>query len=111
MTMEYRRLSKQGPEVSVFSLGSWNIYNRMLFEDGMEFLRGAHGLRVNFFDTSFYPIGPHQTLSGPHTEVIFGRILEASGIRRADYVLSEKLWFYSYPEHRSTTRCGAPCTG
>jgi aryl-alcohol dehydrogenase-like predicted oxidoreductase len=96
--MEYRKIGKTGPEVSVLSLGSWNTYNRMLFEDAVELVRGAHKLGINFFDTSFYPIGPHETRAGPHTEVIFGRILEASGIRRQDYVLTEKLWFYSYPE-------------
>lgn len=96
--MEYRRVGQTGREVSVISLGTWNTLNRMLFEDAVEFIRGAHALGVNFFDTSLYPIGPHDTLAGPHTEVIFGRILQASGIAREDYYLSEKLWFYSYPE-------------
>jgi aryl-alcohol dehydrogenase-like predicted oxidoreductase len=112
--MEYRPIGTSGREVSVISLGSWNTYNRLLFEDAVAFLRGAHALGVNLFDTSFYPIGPHKTLSGPHTEVIFGRMLEASGIHRDDYVLSEKLWFYSYPEQslgdqmdRSLFRLGA----
>lgn len=96
--VEQRRIGTNGPAVSVLSLGSWNTYNRMLFEDAVRFVRDAYDFGINFFDTSFYPIGPHETLSGPHTEVIFGRILQASGIARSDYVLSEKLWFYSYPE-------------
>lgn len=98
MDVERRRIGKSGPEVSVLSLGSWNTYNRMLFEDAVALVHDAFDLGVNFFDTSFYPIGPHETRSGPHTEVIFGRILEASGIHRDDYILSEKLWFYTYPE-------------
>jgi len=98
MAMEYRRVGTSDTKVSVLSLGSWNTYNRLLFEDAVAFLRGAFEMGVTFFDTSFYPIGPHKTLAGPHTEVIFGRMLEASGIKRDDYVLAEKLWFYSYPE-------------
>jgi aryl-alcohol dehydrogenase-like predicted oxidoreductase len=96
--MEYRRIGTSDTKVSVLSLGSWNTYNRLLFEDAVAFLRSSFDMGVNFFDTSFYPIGPHKTLAGPHTEVIFGRMLEASGINRDDYVLAEKLWFYSYPE-------------
>ncbi|MCC6193702.1 MAG: aldo/keto reductase [Burkholderiales bacterium] len=96
--MDYRKIGTTDVAVSVLSLGSWNTYNRMLFEDAVDFIRTAHGVGVNFFDTSFYPVGPHQTLAGPHTEVIFGRMLEAAGLKRDDYVLTEKIWFYSYPE-------------
>lgn len=89
--MEFRRLGPDAPEVSVLSLGSWNTYSRLSFEAGCDLIAKAIEVGINFFDIAYYR-------DKPHTEVLFGRLVQEVGIQRAEYVLVEKVWFFSYPE-------------
>lgn len=84
----------------MLSLGSWNTYDRMHYEDGVEMLREAVAAGISLFDVGVYPVNvgygepdvPH------HSDVLFGRMMEKAGIAREDYVLAEKLWLGRWPE-------------
>lgn len=89
--MEYRRIGTNGPQVSALSLGSWNTYGRLSFEDSVRLVGRAFELGITTFDVSYYR-------DQPHTEVLFGRILDEVGKSRNDYRLIEKLWFFDYPQ-------------
>jgi aryl-alcohol dehydrogenase-like predicted oxidoreductase len=89
--MEYRRIGTNGPQVSALSLGSWNTYGRLSFEDSVRLIGHAFELGITTFDVSYYR-------DQPHTEVLFGRILDEVGKSRNDYRLIEKLWFFDYPQ-------------
>ena len=57
----------------------------------MTLLQEALANGVNFFDVGFY-------WDKPHTEIIFGRAMQALGVARDSYVLAEKLWLWDYPQ-------------
>jgi L-glyceraldehyde 3-phosphate reductase len=88
------RLGPHGPEASLLALGSWHVYDRMRFEDAVRMLRAAVDAGITLFDVGMYggTEGP-----GSFTDVLFGRIVQAAGVKRDEYVLSEKLWLESYP--------------
>ncbi|MFD0634838.1 aldo/keto reductase [Catenulispora yoronensis] len=102
MTLPRRRIGTLGPEVSVLSLGSWHTYDRIDFHAGVDLVRQAVEAGVNFFDVGVYSGFPI-TEGGPvyhgFTDVIFGRLIEKAGVKREDYVLSEKLWLEGFPQH------------
>lgn len=100
MSMETRKIGRSGPEVSVLSLGSWCTYDRMHFEDGVALLREAVDYGINFFDVGIYPVnvGYGEEDTPHHSDVLFGRMIEKAGVRRDEYVLSEKLWLGRLPE-------------
>lgn len=84
-----RRLGRTDLEVPVFSLGSWHIYDRMHFEDSVAMVRAAVDRGVDLFDVGVY--GTPETPPA-FTDVLFSAIVRAAGLRREDYLLSEKLW-------------------
>ena len=89
--MQYRSLDTAIPQVSVFSLGSWNTWSRVPFEQTVSVLARALELGINLFDIAYY-------WDKPHTEVIFGRALQVVGAQRERYLLAEKLWLWDYPQ-------------
>lgn len=100
MTVPRRRIGTSGPEVSVLSLGSWHIYDRMPFRDAVAMLRYAVDAGVNFFDVGYY--GGFSIDGKPvpeaYTDILFGRIIRVAGVARDEYQLSAKLWVNNYPE-------------
>lgn len=76
-------------EASVFALGSWHVYDRMHFEDIVELLRSAMDRGINLFDVGVYGV---PTAAPVFTDVLFAAAVRAAGIRRDQYLLSEKLW-------------------
>ena len=48
--MKYIAIDPALPPVSAISLGSWNTFSRLLFEDLVALLRRSLDLGVNFFD-------------------------------------------------------------
>ncbi|QIK62600.1 aldo/keto reductase [Leucobacter viscericola] len=88
-TVPRRRIGQSALEASVFALGSWHVYDRMHFEDAVALVRTAVERGINLFDVGVYgvPEGPPA-----FTDVLFSAIVRAAGIRRSDYLLSEKLW-------------------
>lgn len=89
--MQYTTVSHSLPAVSRLSLGSWNTFSRISFEENIALIRRALDLGVNLFDVGYY-------WDKPHTEVIFGRVMQVVGARRADYLVAEKLWLWDYPK-------------
>lgn len=89
-TMRFNRISDRLPPVSALSLGSWNTFSRLEFEDNVGLIRAALDAGVNLFDVGYY-------WDKPHTEVIFGRALQVIDAPRDDYLIAQKLWLWSYP--------------
>ncbi len=95
--MTYTELAKPLQEISHVSLGSWNTFSRLKFEDGMELVKKALDLGINFFDVGYY-------WDKPHTEIIFGRILQVLAPPRESCVIAEKLWLWDYPAQSFKTQ-------
>jgi len=89
--VENRKLGNSTINVSALSLGSWNTFSRLSFESGAALIEKAYKAGINFFDVAYYR-------DKPHTEVLFGRELEQSGVPRDDISIASKVWFFSYPE-------------
>jgi aryl-alcohol dehydrogenase-like predicted oxidoreductase len=82
--MEYRRLGRAGMQVSSISLGSWLTYGSGNVETGIQCIKTAYDLGINFFDTAnVYRRG--------EAEEVVGRALK--DIRRDTYVLATKVFF------------------
>ncbi len=95
MKIPHRRIGGDGPAISVLSLGSWHTYDRMPFEKSVEMLRLAIDSGVNFFDVGRYggfPLGDGKYAPEAFTDVLFGRIMQAAGVEREQYLISAKLW-------------------
>jgi aryl-alcohol dehydrogenase-like predicted oxidoreductase len=84
-----RRIGRSELETSVFALGSWHIYDRMHFEDAVDLVRTALDRGVTLFDVGVYGF---PGMPPAFTDVLFSAIIRAVGVRREDYLLSEKLW-------------------
>lgn len=89
--MQYISIGAGLPEVSLLSLGSWHTFSRMRFEESLEMTARALDQGVNLFDIGYY-------WDKPHTEVIFGRVLQVLARPRDSYMLAEKLWLWDYPK-------------
>lgn len=89
--LERKAFGPQGPDVTVLSIGSWNTYSRLSFEAGVELVRHAFAVGIDTFDVAIYR-------DKPHTEVLFGRIMDVVGRPRDQYRVVGKTWFAAYPE-------------
>ena len=80
------------------ALGSWRTFERLPRERGVEVLRHARERGINFLDDARYN---DETGSAPlptgYSEVLFGELFRASGYRREDAIVSEKLWWEFWP--------------
>ena len=90
-----RQLGPGGPEVPVFALGSWNIWDRMEARDRRALMERAVETGSAFFDVAYYNMGPHAEAS--RTDLLFGETLRELGLARSDYQLCGKLWLWEYP--------------
>ena len=91
-----RQLGPGGPEAPVFSLGSWNIWDRMSGASRRELMSRAVELGSAFFDVAHYNTGPHAEDS--RTDLLFGETVRELGLARSDYLVCGKLWLWEYPE-------------
>ncbi|WP_026421599.1 aldo/keto reductase [Actinokineospora inagensis] len=101
MTIPRRRIGTSGPEVSVLSMGSWHIYDRMPFREAVAMLQRAHEAGINLFDAAYYAGFSTDGTVVPesYTDILFGRAIAAAGIPREDWKLSAKLWLQGFPEN------------
>lgn len=90
-----RQLGPGGPEVPVFALGSWNIWDRMTAPDRRALMQRAVLAGAAFFDVAYYNMGPHAEAS--RTDLLFAETLSEVGLARAEYQLCGKLWLWEYP--------------
>ncbi|MGW5704241.1 aldo/keto reductase [Amycolatopsis japonica] len=84
-----------GFATSALSLGSWNTWDRMDFDDAVRLIRHAVDSGVTLFDVAHYDMGPHAEQS--RTDLLFGEAIRAAGIKRDEYQLCGKLWLWDYP--------------
>jgi aryl-alcohol dehydrogenase-like predicted oxidoreductase len=91
MVMDYTRLNGLPDDVSVMSLGSWNTFSRVPFEDGVDLVKAALDAGINMFDVAYY-------WDKQHTEILFGHILRTIGVPRSEVLIAEKAWLWSYPD-------------
>lgn len=85
-----------GPDdVPVFALGSWNIWDRMTPDEGVDLARHAVAAGAAFFDVGNYNMGPHA--ENARTDILFGQTVRAAALDRSQYLVCGKLWLWDYP--------------
>jgi len=93
------RLGGSHLNVSRMALGSWRTYERISQAEGLAVMRAARDAGITFLDDARYN---DETGRGPipsgYSEVVFGELFRASGWRRDDVVVANKLWWEFWPE-------------
>ncbi len=85
--MEYRYLGKTGLEISALSLGSWVTFAQQINEDvAFACMEAAYQAGVNFFDNA-------EAYAAGQSEVIMGNVLKRAGWKRADLIISTKIFW------------------
>ncbi len=85
--MEYRFLGRSGLKVSALSYGTWVTFGDQIGEEpAAACLKAAYEAGVNFFDSA-------EAYAGGKAEVMLGSIIRKFGWRRADLVLSTKIFW------------------
>lgn len=93
-----RPLGSSGIEVSELSLGSWRTYERIPRGSGIAVMRKAHELGINFLDDARYnDESGNAPMKSGYSEVVFGELFRASGWKREEVVLANKLWWEFWP--------------
>jgi L-glyceraldehyde 3-phosphate reductase len=98
-TLGRRSLGSSGIEVTELSLGSWRTYERIPRDAGIAVMQTAREQGINFLDDARYndESGKAPIKSG-YSEVVFGELFRASGWKRDEVVLANKLWWEFWPE-------------
>jgi voltage-dependent potassium channel beta subunit len=85
--MEYRNLGKAGIKLSAISLGAWVTYGGQVGEEvAYECMTAAYEAGVNFFDNA-------EAYANGNAEVVMGNVIRRAGWRRAELVISTKLFW------------------
>jgi len=85
--------------VSELALGSWRTYERISREQGLSVMLAARECGVTFLDDARYNDETgHAPLPTGYSEVVFGELFRASGWRRDEAVVSNKLWWEFWPD-------------
>jgi aryl-alcohol dehydrogenase-like predicted oxidoreductase len=100
--LEPRPLGSSGMKVSALSLGSWRTYERLPAATGIEIMRAARDQGITFFDDARYndETGRAPIPTG-HSEIVFGTLFRAAGIRRDEVIIANKLWWEFWPRQRA----------
>jgi len=108
MSLSRRPLGSAGMQVSALSLGSWRTYDRLPAETGVAIMRAACDEGINFFDDARYD---DETGTAPmrtgYSEVLFGELFRAAGIRRDEAVVTNKLWWEFWPRQGAAAELDA----
>jgi L-glyceraldehyde 3-phosphate reductase len=92
-------LGHSGIEVGRLALGSWRTYERISRDQGVSVMRAAREAGINFLDDARYNDETgHAPIPTGYSEVVFGELFLATGWRRDDVVVSNKLWWEFWPE-------------
>jgi L-glyceraldehyde 3-phosphate reductase len=102
------RLGASDLLVSRMALGSWRTYERMSRDQGLAVMRAAQAAGVTFLDDARYndETGDAPIPSG-YSEVVFGELFRASGWRRDEVVVSNKLWWEFWPQQSAAQELAA----
>jgi L-glyceraldehyde 3-phosphate reductase len=100
---EARRLGHSELAVSPLALGSWRTFERIGFDVSLDVLTRARELGITFLDDARYDdeTGTAELATG-FSEVLFGRLLRASGWPRDEVVIANKLWWEHWPREDAT---------
>ncbi len=93
-----RPLGTSGILMPPLALGSWHTFDRMDFGLAVDLVRRAVAAGVTLFDVGVY--GTPDTVPPPLTDVIFSAVMRATGLKREDYLVSEKLWLEVFDRDR-----------
>ena len=97
-TLPHRPLGSSGLSVSLMSLGSWRTFERLSREEGVAVMTAAREAGIDFLDDARYD---DETGKAPiptgWSEVVFGELFRASGWRRDDVTIANKLWWEHWP--------------
>ena len=98
MSAAPRPLGSSGLDVSPLALGSWRTFERIGMDRSVEIVRAAAAGGITFFDDARYN---DETGSAPiptgYSEVLFGEVMRAAGLPRAETVIANKLWWEHWP--------------
>jgi aryl-alcohol dehydrogenase-like predicted oxidoreductase len=96
--MQHHALGSSGIDVSVLSLGSWRTYEHIPREQGLDVMRAARELGIDFLDDARYNDETGRApLPTGYSEVVFGELFRAAGWRRDEVVVANKLWWEFWP--------------
>jgi aryl-alcohol dehydrogenase-like predicted oxidoreductase len=91
-------LGRSGLTVSRVALGSWRTFERIPREQGVAVMTAAREAGIDFLDDARYD---DETGTAPiptgYSEVVFGELFRASGWRRDEVVVANKLWWEFWP--------------
>jgi len=97
--LDPRPLGRSGIEVSALSLGSWRTYERLPADTGVAILRAAREAGISFLDDARYNDETGRApLATGYSEIVFGQLFRAAGLRRDGVVVANKLWWEFWPE-------------
>ena len=97
--MPMTALGRSDLRVSRLALGSWRTYERISRDQGVRVMRAACEAGINFLDDARYNDETgHAPLPTGYSEVVFGELFHASGWRRDEVVVSNKLWWEFWPD-------------
>ena len=97
--MPMSALGRSDLRVSRLALGSWRTYERISRDQGVRVMRAAREAGINFLDDARYNDETgHAPLPTGYSEVVFGELFRASGWRRDETVVSNKLWWEFWPD-------------
>ncbi len=103
-----RPLGASGMEVSAMSLGSWRTFEHLPKEEGAAILAAAAAEGINFFDDARYNDETGRApLPTGYSEVLFGELFRAAGLRRDEAVVANKLWWEFWPEQSAAAELDA----
>jgi len=103
-----RPLGSSGLEVSAMSLGSWRTFERLPKDTGSAILAAARHEGINFFDDARYDDETGRApLPTGYSEVLFGELFRAAGVRRDEVVVANKLWWEFWPEQSAAAELDA----
>lgn len=97
--LPHRPLGASGLSVSLMSLGSWRTFERISRDEGVAVMTAAREAGIDFLDDARYD---DETGTAPiptgWSEVVFGELFGASGWRRDEVTIANKLWWEHWPE-------------
>lgn len=101
--LPHRPLGASGIAVSIVSLGSWRTFERMSRDEGVDVMSAALEAGIDFLDDARYD---DETGTAPmstgYSEVVFGELFRATGWRRDEVTIANKLWWEHWPDEDAT---------